>query len=151
MLSRLKGMETLTWRDRIALHCLKTLWICFPVWREWKQFIALVNGVFAKFFGYAFPFEGNGNTSVWCFRTTDVSLDMLSRLKGIETFRAASLRATILFTLDMLSRLKGIETFSASSVRGFWLSLWICFPVWRKWKLASLSLIRSFLGLNVFG
>ena len=37
------------------------------------------------------------------------TLDMLSRLKGIETL-VAKIARTKVATLDMLSRLKGIET-----------------------------------------
>ena len=42
----------------------------------------------------------------------DAALDMPSRLKGIETQRWCPYRSTLNFTLDMPSRLKGIETIS---------------------------------------
>ena len=42
------------------------------------------------------------------------TLDMLSRLKGIETSLSIFFPSKIMFTLDMLSRLKGIETLLAS-------------------------------------
>ena len=90
MLSRLKGIET-----RICDSLVRHVW---------------------SHFGYAFPFEGNGNgftsanTCVNC-----PSLDMLSRLKGIETNEFLSL-CTPLHTLDMLSRLKGMETLQQRAV-----------------------------------
>ena len=44
------------------------------------------------------------------------SLDMLSRLKGIETWMYSIMSSLIFSTLDMLSRLKGIETYAEWSV-----------------------------------
>ena len=45
------------------------------------------------------------------------ALDMLSRLKGIETALTATLRNFLAAPLDMLSRLKGIETFGGENLR----------------------------------
>ena len=137
-----------------------SLWICFPVWRELKQkyqqsllqsFVyfgyafpfegnwnlkSVVNvKVLSVVFGYAFPFEGNWNMSRgWSVVLFSAPLDMLSRLKGIETplmqpspcfslyfgyafpfegnWNSMSwiFSLTIFTALDMLSRLKGIET-----------------------------------------
>ena len=59
------------------------------------------------------------------------TLDMLSRLKGIETL-STSVPGTdhAVCTLDMLSRLKGIETQNERSDGGNSDGLlWICFPV----------------------
>ena len=119
-----------------------TLWICFPVWRELKHCAApasVANSAFAfgyafpfegnwnkistnasgsaRYFGYAFPFEGNWNfpLSGILGRPRCITLDMLSRLKGIETRRRFPGHHQLLFALDMLSRLKGIETPSSYS------------------------------------
>ena len=62
------------------------LWICFPVGREWKQIKVVAFYCLAGFFGYAFPLEGNGNfTSDVSIISMRLSLDMLSRWKGMET------------------------------------------------------------------
>ena len=119
MLSRLKGMETCYYDSLHNSHLI--LWICFPVWREWKQSsVAGAGGGAVHVFGYAFPFEGNGNTNtnIWIIGVCH-TLDMLSRLKGIETY------------LEML----------AGDV--FINFLWICFPVWREWKRESESFPSS--------
>ena len=81
MLSRLKGMET-------NLNLLRgTVVICF---------------------GYAFPFEGNGNAGP----------------------RRCSQKYAFAETLDMLSRLKGMETCLCHRSTGTHrFHLWICFPV----------------------
>ena len=210
MLSRLKGIETLLLaeanREGVAFGYAfpfegnwnlvglffrfryqtipPTVWICFPVWRELKlrpptaehvdnpslDMLSRLKGietknpfsippkVFLSKFGYAFPFEGNWNIFVQTISfSCPFCLDMLSRLKGIETFWIFGVRyinrVWICFPvwrelkpmrlttwndllkkgLDMLSRLKGIETWSADS----WAiqrSVWICFPVWRELK-----------------
>ena len=84
MPSRLKGIET--------LYPISTCW-------------------FSLTFGYAFPFEGNWNTStMYC-----------------PPFPSS-------FSLDMPSRLKGIETRCRRCYRADNVWLWICFPVWRELK-----------------
>ena len=63
-----------------------SLWICFPVWRELKH--PVIDRKLAGIcFGYAFPFEGNGNSTQIHSQSMLLifSLDMLSRLKGMET------------------------------------------------------------------
>ena len=86
MVSRLKGIET------------------------FKMFVKIFKRQYKRF-GYGFPFEGNWN----CFQggvrnaARSFSLDMLSRLKGIETSKRSNILRQ-LSTLDMVSRLKGIET-----------------------------------------
>ena len=47
---------------------------------------------------------------VGTFVSAKVTLDMVSRLKGIETRRVFACRQVCVHPLDMLSRLKGIET-----------------------------------------
>ena len=158
MLSRLKGIETSLQLPSPTTLC--TLWICFPVWRELKHY-SMIPEVVLNVFGYAFPFEGNWNTTlvvvaviffflwiwfpVWrelkhfdpvalavnpvalwiCFPVWRelkrwwrlvcrwcLALDMLSRLKGIETDSGNIIQKEELPALDMLSRLKGIETWA---------------------------------------
>ena len=89
-------------------------------------------------FGYAFPFEGNGNSSLpkpasFLERRT---LDMLSRWKGMETHWTAHALRQGHRPLDMLSRLKGMETIIPIDTYRLanFLLLWICFPVGREWK-----------------
>ena len=92
ILSRLKGIETcyLSFRLPFLIHL---------------------------HFGYTFPFEGNWNKHFMLgLKVFHCSLDILSRLKGIETVKVIRVptsrvmpRAS-LETLDILSRLKGIET-----------------------------------------
>ena len=115
MLSRLKGIET---QLPLCRAWWLSVQICLPVWRELKpsrlpwevdcpritgsdmlsrlkgietMSILLLYGRQATMFRYAFPFEGNWNFSLkkkWS-RSTCGSSDMLSRLKGIETFGIA--------------------------------------------------------------
>ena len=85
ILSRLKGIETQPYQSCTLDNMY--LWIYFPVWRELKLTVALLLWVKHNSpFGYTFPFEGNWNA--W-LRLSPVlsteSLDILSRLKGIET------------------------------------------------------------------
>ena len=116
------------------------LWICLPVWRELKLVYHLPTLLFDYLFGYAFPFEGNWNSSVLNLHETRrwTPLDMPSRLKGIET---------------------GIQCFQDYMYRSFgyafpfegnwnpplrvpylcWGWLWICLPVWRELKLSSVD------------
>ena len=56
------------------------------------------------------------------------TLDMPSRLKGIETWGTNPGMVTDV-TLDMPSRLKGIETYSRSISLNSRSRLWICLPV----------------------
>ena len=100
------------WNKKHSPSCEQggELWIWFPVWRELKQ--RDVHQAYHRLrFGYGFPFEGNWNDHtalmnaqnrrplwiwfpVWrelkrywgqCEVFNVVPLDMLSRLKGIET------------------------------------------------------------------
>ena len=57
------------------------------------------------------------------------ALDMLSRLKGIETHIMRQLVIRVHPALDMLSRLKGIETMYRTLMYMYGVQLWICFPV----------------------
>ena len=118
------------------------------------------SGRSAEDFGYAFPFEGNGNFRFNCSGNLSMTLDTLSRLKGMETqLRLQHWKSNLWlwirfpvwrewklicicssdisahFTCDTLSRLKGIETFFPSQksyCRGDRLAM--CFPVGREWK-----------------
>ena len=158
-LSRLKGIETFVklwplldmrvqlwirfpvWRELkleicfSSCHCYCCLWIRFPVWRELKPSTHPPRHTTVANFGYAFPFEGNWNSSssrrrIGCL----VSLDTLSRLKGIETFLYVwRTRVSATRTLDTLSRLKGIETNRWDDIQDAF-ALWIRFPVWRELK-----------------
>ena len=108
MLSRLKGIET-----RFAVYVgvdINALWICFPVWRELKPVYDNDGNRHLGDFGYAFPFEGNWNRLV----------------RGGLGF--------LILPLDMLSRLKGIETVAFRDNKQIYFQLWICFPVWRELK-----------------
>ena len=144
MLSRLKGIETIA--------------LCMWHWSSLADF------------GYAFPFEGNWNTplirfqywqrsNLWiCFpvwrelkRLPDprhgwqlfLPLDMLSRLKGIETVPVQTI-APLLFPLDMLSRLKGIETNSATASRGLVdKSFGYAFPFEGNWNEIQMILLTK--------
>ena len=60
-----------------------------------------------------FPFEGNWNRCLPTFFfsiTLDTTYNVLSRLKGIETWSMDSWNASLFLTYNVLSRLKGIET-----------------------------------------
>ena len=146
------------------MHHTAILCICFPVWRElklkpnklylkWLPSLYMVSrlkgietlaGLFvfgtSCAFGYGFPFEGNWNAQRFppgsAFRSP---LDMLSRLKGIETKRLSPLHWNSQYDpLDMVSRLKGIETLERYSISTVFLPLWIWFPVWRELKLSNI-------------
>ena len=132
MVSRLKGIET-----------------CFH----------RLGSALVSVFVYGFPFEGNWNpSSVTRAQTSLFSLDMPSRLKGIETrghhrsqgwcrlciclpvWRELKHCVSVILisfmwrTLYMVSRLKGIETCDSTSFisRDHYLCIW--FPVWRELK-----------------
>ena len=97
---------------RLFVSPLNDLWIYFPVWRELKlDSVSFLYRGFL-FFGYTFPFEGNWNYASF--------LDSI---------------LPILIPLDILSRLKGIETKVAWLFTRLLLYLWIYFPVWRELKL----------------
>ena len=185
MLSRLKGIETSG--KLLDGTGIRRLWICFPVWRELKprfcgyfvnevddrtlDMLSRLKGIETlsnffchhscdRYFGYAFPFEGNWNFFIAATNSSlSIALDMLSRLKGIETssilllsslslslwicfpvWRELKLKTTTRlfrsrYPLDMVSRLKGIETLGSNSWIFSSISLWIWFPVWRELKL----------------
>ena len=62
-----------------------TLWRHFPAWRESKLWVQRAPESWACF-GDTFPVEGNRNTVAWtCLQLKRVTLDTLSRWKGIET------------------------------------------------------------------
>ena len=133
MLSRLKGIETcVPWQ---AESGSLSLWICFPVWRELKQFIR-VCPCWHAFVSLDMLSRLKGiETNSWIrFGIACLgSLDMLSRLKGIETLFSLFDKTANVSALDMLSRLKGIET-CYCGLRLDQSRLWICFPVWRELK-----------------
>ena len=113
-----------------------SLWICFPVWRELKL-VAEVNGVdpIAKDFGYAFPFEGNWNrlSRKQRLRNFHLYFGYAFPFEGNWNCMIPYDYPKLTFTLDMLSRLKGIETHPTLSPSLLqW--LWIWFPVWRELK-----------------
>ena len=144
MLSRLKGIETIG--ATTAEPSSICLWIWFPVWRELKPLLgADIDHIVILWIW--FP--------VW---------------RELKLMRWRHLFACpIAFTLDMVSRLKGIETVSCDTdgffvsdnfgygfpFEGNWNSrimvmvtlvkrLWICFPVWRELK----HLLRGFWRLR---
>ena len=123
--------QILLWK----LHNRKLLWIWFPVWRELKhRHYSITPPKACRDFGYGFPFEGNWNTMSPRWKLWDViALDMVSRLKGIETAGFWVFVEMRLQPLDMVSRLKGIETWS-HALPWHLQSLWIWFPVWRELK-----------------
>ena len=114
------------------------LWICFPVWRELKPLgLPLPRQVRHQYFGYAFPFEGNWNSIVPFFNLGfHFALDMLSRLKGIETLligrkgmKEQDSHFGYAFPFEgNWNHANGAVCIFSSSM------LWICFPVWRELK-----------------
>ena len=88
-----------------------TLWICFPVWRELK-----LVGFFAFFavdlstLDMLSRLKGIETSFGVGYSIPCIPLDMLSRLKGIETGMPLLWLTQSISSLDMLSRLKGIET-----------------------------------------
>ena len=89
-----------------------SLWICLPVWRELKH-LALNNSGLARFCSLDMPSRLKG-IETRCAETHPyrlIALDMPSRLKVIETqVENRSFKFNPPQTLDMPSRLKGIET-----------------------------------------
>ena len=108
--SRLKGIETNTLS--YLKHDVVALWIYLPVWRELKLDVrGLRDLTIVDLFGYTFPFEGNWNADGNRHSHHDLpSLDIPSRLKGIETFHCYISFRFFNGSLDIPSRLKGIET-----------------------------------------
>ena len=132
MLSRLKGIETqLLFRLPGWIH---PLWICFPVWRELKQKTPPLPTKINFWLWICFPVWRELKLTLTVMLVA-FTLDMLSRLKGIETYRSLQVPWSLTFfgygfpfegnwnlqtrgwvsdrdviPLDMLSRLKGIET-----------------------------------------
>ena len=163
MLSRLKGIETAFRNSGATSLWKKLLWICFPVWREWKHSqmlislkslitldmlsrlkgmetvasVAVTDNIFD--FGYAFPFEGNGNLCQCGDRLKSQTLDMLSRLKGMETqfhklSGAGSSSEPHYFGYAFPVEGNGNTISKVAIVPPSYVVLWICFPVWREWK-----------------
>ena len=112
------------------------LWICFPVWRELKQNENIVAAAVNTVFGYAFPFEGNWNLLTLRLIVFFHALDMLSRLKGIETITTFQVLLEYLiyfgygFPFEGNWNMEVVASVAAAAV------LWICFPVWRELKRA---------------
>ena len=112
------------------------LWIHFPVWRELKLLLKLNNhGSGAKDSEYTFPFEGNWNI---CILMPDmlfpISLNTLSRLKGIETTSSTpiqfiGLNSEYTFPFEGNWNAKPVVRVSPAPKK-----LWIHFPVWRELK-----------------
>ena len=132
-LSRLKGIETLVSELWISWVSPCFLWIHFPVWRElkreWRSSIRWISTLTSE---YTFPFEGN-----WNFK-----------LRIIEH---ALFNVLVSLSLNTLSRLKGIETL-VSELWISWVSpcfLWIHFPVWRELKLSQ-KLLRNLVELTLW-
>ena len=118
MLSRLKGIETGNTCCVLSGGCLR-LWICFPVWRELKRY-GLTNCFLETHpLWICFP--------VW----RELKLD-----SGVKCF-------INVHTLDMLSRLKGIETWRNRESFLIEVVLWICFPVWRELKLCFEFMVKN--------
>ena len=86
------------------------LWICFPVWREWKLEYRANMRYANNPFGYAFPFEGNGNKTV--------IIRIAVRFKFL--WICFPVWREWKHSLQKLRRPPDV--------------LWICFPVWREWK-----------------
>ena len=112
------------------------LWICFPVWRELKRVRMNFDTNILQTFGYAFPFEGNWNFTDTFKARGHLVFGYAFPFEGNWNFfsrQRSCAESSALSTLDMLSRLKGIETShtpgNINSRR-----LWICFPVWRELK-----------------
>ena len=189
ILSRLKGIETFLDLENIHKNC-SHLWIYFPVWRELKLLwvsIVISNGwnlwiyfpVWRELKLISFKCHWFHLKRLWIYfpvwrelklrvfhgehANNKITLDILSRLKGIETglqirqwprehcplwiyfpvwrelkqVQYLGVASDLQLTLDILSRLKGIETNTYRSPKGVFIhSLWIYFPVWRELKLA---------------
>ena len=85
MLSRLKGMETIWWIDYLV-EVFPVFGYAFPFEGNGNKLELSSNSTFPNFFGYAFPFEGNGNLrNISICMEVWTTLDMLSRWKGMET------------------------------------------------------------------
>ena len=111
VLSRLKGIETHGSGKDLPSFPLA---MSFPVWRELKLCFANCCLSISRVLQCPFPFEGNWNQSLLALRVSLAPCNVLSRLKGIETF-LLPLRSISLdwpFACNVLSRLKGIETLS---------------------------------------
>ena len=147
------------------------VWICFPVWRELKPFTSSncfeVNSVV----WICFPVWRELKLFPrWDRRSRIARLDMLSRLKGIETTPCLDGKGDRT-CLDMLSRLKGIgEWLSAlgfqqrgvfclgvspgfSKTSCYWWLMADCwwltplrFPVWRELKHISFDAFDMMIG-----
>ena len=181
ILSRLKGIETHNsllyfvdlifgytfpfegnWNGDITtwIHLNRYFGYTFPFEGNWNDTAPTVEPEPIDF-GYTFPFEGNWNLASISPFISVSALDILSRLKGIETksvratlckawktffgytfpfegnWNNISAMAFLMFSsLDLLSRLKGIETISIR-LESVPRCLWIYFPVWRELKPLS--------------
>ena len=119
----------------------KKLWICFPVWRELKQEAnAFSRNASIADFGSAFPFEGNWNCiDLWdLYRLLEVSLWICFPVwRELKRCSFVEIKCCFGLALDLLSRLKGIETRTREHLYSLGVYLWICFPVWRELKLTA--------------
>ena len=151
-LSRLKGIETGNPSVKFRLALLAHFGSAFPFEGNWN--VAKHASFWSDFhFGSAFPFEGNWNVCNLDIHITSVFFfgSAFPFEGNWNTYFAAALAWQLGSSLDMLSRLKGIETrkWTKSQLRDT-LLLWIRFPVWRELKLdvMSRSVKRSYLWIR---
>ena len=101
-------------------------------------------------FGYAFPFEGNWNFTSWSRSYfAEVAFGYAFPFEGNWNLIRCC-HDVLQYTLDMPSRLKGIETqYNRHAVPRLYF-LWICLPVWRELK-PKYSPFNRIVSLSTFG
>ena len=109
VLSRLKGIETKI-KNQFANNQREMFKCAFPFEGNWNRLESTGGLTLIEQFKCAFPFEGNWNTSSALAKPVMTGLNVLSRLKGIETRLRVIFIDSLFCSLNVLSRLKGIET-----------------------------------------
>ena len=141
VLSRLKGIETLRSIGGCRLYVLTICLQCpFPFEGNWNGAAAARwSPVAVQHLTMSFPvwrelkLEGGGPLRRCC-SNPQKTYNVLSRLKGIETFPPKSDFQAIRLSYNVLSRLKGIETPRHWWPQAFSHFLTMSFPVWRELK-----------------
>ena len=112
-LSRLKGIETILIRLNGVATCIRCFGYAFPFEGNWNSSIMIATR--ESNFGYAFPFEGNWNIIVSHPFASNSSIAYSLWIR-FPVWRELKLKTemwknSIFMPLDTFSRLKGIETY----------------------------------------
>ena len=135
--SRLEGIETID-ISGLILAAFSTVYMCLPVWREWKLGIyrSTVVSTTRSVYMCLPVWRESKRISIRTGCSAKLCLHVPSRLEGIETCCNPVDTSHITLCLHVPSRLEGIETIGHHA--GDWdinKNVYMCLPVRRESKL----------------